>query len=184
MAATLPGGRKPTGHNDQVPASPSATRPLRIAAVCSGNICRSPIAEKVLQRAFTDAGLGGDVLVESFGTGSWHVGQGANSKAVKALRRAGYPTQHTARQLTAEQLDELDLVLVADRGHLRQVRAMAADPSRVQLLRSYDHSDHPDAGDEVPDPYYGTDADFDAVLAMTLAAAPGVVEAVRSELDR
>lgn len=170
--------------------APAAQRPLRIAAVCSGNICRSPIAEKVLQRAFTEAGLDDAVLVESFGTGSWHVGQGANSKAVKALRRAGYPTEHTARQLTADQLDELDLVLVADRGHLRQVQAMAADPSRVRLLRSFDPSsggsaDGIDRADqEVPDPYYGTDADFDEVLAMTLAAAPGLVEAVRAELGR
>nr|WP_212753881.1 low molecular weight protein-tyrosine-phosphatase [Nakamurella aerolata] len=157
---------------------------MRIAAVCSGNICRSPIAEKVLQRAFTEAGLDDAVLVESFGTGSWHVGQGANSKAVKALRRAGYPTEHTARQLTADQLDELDLVVVADRGHLRQVQAMAADPSRVRLLRSFDPDGIDRADQEVPDPYYGTDADFDEVLAMTLAAAPGVVEAVRAELGR
>ncbi|MDQ6659061.1 MAG: low molecular weight phosphotyrosine protein phosphatase [Actinomycetota bacterium] len=154
---------------------------FRLAVVCSGNICRSPIGEKVLQAAFDDAGLGSQVRVTSAGTGDWHVGQGANERAVAVLVAAGYPTAHLARQITADELTEIDLVLAADRGHLRELRRLTTDHDKIALLRSFD----PGADDdEVPDPYYGPDSGFAEVLTMTQAAAPGVVAAVRDRLNR
>lgn len=154
---------------------------FRLVVVCSGNICRSPIGEKVLQAAFDDAGLGHQVRVTSAGTGDWHVGQGANERAVAVLAAAGYPTGHRASQITADELTDIDLVLAADRGHLRELRRLTSDHDKIALLRSFD----PQAeDDEVPDPYYGPDSGFAEVLAMTQAAAPGVVAAVRDRLDR
>ncbi|WP_029137245.1 low molecular weight protein-tyrosine-phosphatase [Nakamurella lactea] len=156
-----------------------------MSVVCSGNICRSPIGEKVLQAAFADAGLGSRVEVSSAGTGNWHVGQGANDTAVAVLTAAGYPTEHTARQIAAGELEELDLVLAADRGHVEELRRLLGDPdghdqNKVVLLRSFD----PDAADdEIPDPYYGPRAGFEDVLAMTRSAAPHIVAAVRERLD-
>lgn len=159
----------------------NSARPFHVSVVCSGNICRSPIGEKVLQAAFDEAGLGGLVRVTSAGTGEWHVGQAANPRAVKVLAAAGYRTGHRARQIDAADLDHIDLVLAADGGHLRALRSLTADHSKIVLLRSFD----PDAdGDDVPDPYYGPDSGFDEVLAMTRAAAPGVVAAVRERLRR
>lgn len=155
-----------------------------VAVVCSGNICRSPIGEKVLQAAFQDAELGDQVRVESFGTGGWHVGDRADSRAEAVLAKAGYPTEHRARQITPEDLTRIDLVLAADAGHLHELHGLAADVDpapRIALLRSFD----PQAdGQDVPDPYFGSQDGFDRVLAMTVAAAPGVVEAVRSRLQR
>ena len=137
------------------------------------------MGEKVLQRAFDDAGLGGAVRVTSAGTGHWHVGQGAHHPAQRVLAEAGYPNDHVARQVDRPMVDGAGLVLAADRGHYRALRAMAADPSRVQLLRSFD----PDADhDEVPDPYGYSDTAYREVLGMLLAAAPGIVDAVRAEL--
>lgn len=164
-------------------ASAEATdgRPFRVVVICSGNICRSPIGEKVLQAAFDQAGLADLVEVTSAGTGDWHVGQPANPRAVKVLAAAGYPTEHRARQIDAADLDSIDLVLAADHGHVRALRSLTGDHDKIVLLRSFD----PGAdGDEVPDPYYGPDAGFDDVLAMTRAAAPGVVAAVRKRLRR
>lgn len=156
-----------------------AARPFHVSVVCSGNICRSPIGEKVLQAAFDDAGLAGLVRVTSAGTGDWHVGQQANPRAVRVLAAAGYPTDHRARQIVAADLDHIDLVLAADRGHLQELRVLTGDHDKVRLLRSFD----PDAdADDVPDPYYGPDSGFDEVLTMTRAAAPGVVAAVRERL--
>ena len=159
----------------------NVARPFHVSVICSGNICRSPIGEKVLQAAFDEAGLADLVEVTSAGTGDWHVGQPANPRAVKVLAAAGYPTGHRARQIDAAYLDCIDLVLAADHGHLRALRSLTGDHDKVVLLRSFD----PDAdGDEVPDPYCGPDAGFDEVLAMTRAAAPGVVAAVRERLRR
>ncbi|MEO9010281.1 MAG: low molecular weight protein-tyrosine-phosphatase [Nakamurella sp.] len=166
----------------QLPESASYTAtavPFQVLVVCSGNICRSPMGEKVLQRAFTDAGLSERVTVSSAGTGNWHVGQGAHEPAERVLAAASYPTVHTVRQVTAEMVDAAGLVLAADHGHYRTLRAMAADPTHVQMLRSFD----PDAdAEDVPDPYGHSDAAYREVLAMLEAAAPGIVDAVKAQL--
>lgn len=149
--------------------------------MCSGNICRSPIGEKVLQAAFDAAGLGDRVTVSSAGTGDWHVGEPANSRAVRVLAAAGYPIEHAARQITAADIVDLDLLLAADHGHLRELRRLTTQHQKIALLRSFDPAAD---SDEVPDPYYGPDEDFEQVLAMIRAAAPGVVAAVGERLDR
>ncbi len=156
-------------------------RLFHVCVVCSGNICRSPIGEQVLRRAIDEAGLADRVVVSSAGTGDWHVGQGADHRAVRVLRAAGYPEhRHAARMITRADLRDVDLALAADRGHLRDLQALTGDPGKVALFRSFD----PDAdGDEIHDPYYGPDSGFDDVLATALAAAPGIVAEIRRRLD-
>jgi protein-tyrosine phosphatase len=95
---------------------------------------------------------------------------------VNVLRAAGYGTDHRARQITPRELAGVDLALAADRGHLRELRAMTQDHAKVVLLRSFDPAAD---DDEVPDPYYGPDSGFNEVLAMTQAAAPGVIAEIR-----
>ncbi len=152
---------------------------LRVCVVCSGNICRSPIGEQVLRAAVAGAGLADRVAVSSAGTGNWHVGQGAHPVTERVLRAAGYPTDHLVRQITRRDLATMDLVLAADRGHVRALRAMTDEPEKIALLRSFD----PDADDhDLPDPYYGPDSGFDDVLAMTVAAMPGVLDEIRRRL--
>jgi protein-tyrosine phosphatase len=160
---------------------PDSDSRFHVCVVCSGNICRSPIGEQVLRAAIADAGLADRVLVTSAGTGDWHVGQGANPRSVRVLLAAGYPpAEHAAHMISRAELAGIDLVLAADRGHLGELLALTTDPGKIVLLRSFD----PDADrDEVPDPYYGPDSDFDDVLAMTVAAVPGVVREIRRRLD-
>ena len=160
------------------------TSPYRVVVVCTGNICRSPIAEAVLERAFAQAGLVVDV--SSAGTGSWHIGDDADPRALKVLALAGYDMQHEARQFDPAWFVDVDsradLVLALDSSHRRDLQVLASkhgvDSDHVLLLRSFD----PDAVDvDVPDPYYGADSEFDDVLAMIEAAAPGIVEFVREQ---
>lgn len=139
------------------------------------------MGEKVLQAAFDAAGLGDRVTVSSAGTGDWHVGEPANSRAVRVLAAAGYPTEHAAQQITAGDIAELDLLLAADHGHLHELRRLTTEHHKIALLRSFDPAAD---GDEVPDPYYGPDEGFEKVLALIRAAAPGVVAAVGERLDR
>ncbi|HVL85017.1 MAG TPA: low molecular weight protein-tyrosine-phosphatase [Mycobacteriales bacterium] len=152
---------------------------LRICFVCTGNICRSPIAEKVLVHELARAGLAEAAQVSSAGTGGWHAGGPADHRAAALLRAEGYPHAHVARRLDAELLSA-DLLVALDREHLRALRRLVPEPERVRLLRSFD----PDApqGAEVPDPYYGDEAGFAEVLAMVRAAVPGLLDWVRGQL--
>jgi protein-tyrosine phosphatase len=147
-----------------------------VVFVCSGNICRSPAAEKVFRAKLAEAGLADAVRVSSAGVGPWHVGEPMDRRAATTLRERGYDTRHTARQIDREQLDA-DLLVAATEDHVRDLVDAGADPRRVVLLRSFD----PDAADgaEVPDPYYGGPDAFDEVIDMVEAAMPGLVERVR-----
>ncbi|MGW0389419.1 low molecular weight protein-tyrosine-phosphatase [Streptomyces sp. NPDC003042] len=160
----------------------------RVCFVCTGNICRSPMAESVFRSHVADAGLGSLIEVDSAGTGGWHEGDGADPRTVAVLEAAGYEQDHRARQFRASWFDRLDLVIALDGGHLRDLRALAPTPeaaAKVRLLRSYDpaagaaRSDVPDALD-VPDPYYGSLDGFEECLELVEAASPGLLGAVRA----
>jgi protein-tyrosine phosphatase len=149
---------------------------VHVVFVCTGNICRSPIAEKVFAAELDRAGLADGVHVTSAGTGSWHIGSPADDRAAALLRAEGYPDAHTARQVDAEQLGA-DLLVALDDSHRHALRSMVPEPDRVRLLRSFDPAAPEDA--EVPDPYYGDDDGFVEVLAMVRAAMPGLLDWVR-----
>ncbi|GAA3240506.1 low molecular weight protein-tyrosine-phosphatase [Streptomyces lavendulae subsp. lavendulae] len=163
----------------------------RVCFVCTGNICRSPMAESVFRSHVADAGLGDLVEVDSAGTGGWHEGDGADPRTVAVLEAAGYEQDHRARQFRASWFDRVDLVIALDAGHLRDLRALAPTPeaaAKVRLLRSYDPAapaardgaaDSPDALD-VPDPYYGSLDGFEECLELVEAASPGLLDAVRA----
>ncbi|MFL6130204.1 MAG: low molecular weight protein-tyrosine-phosphatase [Mycobacteriales bacterium] len=162
--------------------------PYRVCFVCSGNICRSPTAEAVLCRQLAEAGLAGQVEVDSAGLGDWHVGEGADRRSASVLRRRGYPERpHRARQFRASDFAHRDLVVALDCGHERSLRALAptaADRDKVRLLRSYDPAAAA-AGDrepDVPDPYYGGPDGFEHVLDLVEAACRGLLTEVRAQL--
>lgn len=166
-----------------------STPQYRIAVVCLGNICRSPIAEKVLAARLQRAGLGHLVEVESAGTAGWHAGESADRRSEVALQRAGYDYGHTAAQFTAADFERFDLVLGMDYDNVRDLRGIAPDTllaGNVRIFRSFDpalmHLPEDDPALETPDPYYGTQADFDAVVAMVEPAADGIIDHVRLEL--
>lgn len=152
---------------------------VHVVTICSGNICRSPMAEKLLRAALADAGLAGRVAVSSAGVGSWHVGEPMDSRAAATLARHGLDTDHTARQIDSGTADA-DLVLAATTDHLRDLRRAGVPPERTRLLRSFD-PDSPDQA-EIPDPYYGGPDGFEDVLAMIEAATPGIVSWARERM--
>jgi len=154
-------------------------RCYHVCFVCSGNICRSPIAEKVFAAALDEAGLADQVRVTSAGLGDWHVGGPADDRAAALLRKYGYSDAHVAQQVGRDCLDA-DLVVALDGGHLRELANAVDDASRVRLLRSFDPV-APD-GAEVPDPYWGGPRGFEDVLAMIEAAVPDMLDWVRQRL--
>lgn len=146
----------------------------RIAVVCLGNICRSPIADVVLRSKLAQAGLAHQASVDSFGTGGWHRGEPMDSRAGATLREAGYDgSSHQARQITAAQLAEFDLVLAMDRENRSDLRRLGhAGETTIALFRDFDPQN---PGADVPDPYYGGLDGFEEVLRMVERTADVLV---------
>ena len=127
-----------------------------ILFVCSGNICRSPTAEAVFRVLCAQAGV--ELRIESAGLGDWHVGNPPDERTQRHARSRGYDlSAQRARQVSARDFEEFDLILAMDSGHLRSLRGMAR-PEHVAKIRLF-------AEDcDVPDPYYGGAEGFERVL--------------------
>ena len=137
----------------------------RVALVCLGNICRSPMAH---------------VEVTSSGTGGWHVGNPMDPRAAATLTQAGYDaTRHRARQYDASWADHNDLVLAMDHDNLDNLSDLGGVSPRVMLFRDFDPVE---PGGDVPDPYYGGDAGFEEVLSMVERTSDNLVVALKAQL--
>ncbi len=159
----------------------------RVMTVCTGNICRSPMAEVVLTERLRAAGLADVVRVDSTGISDEEEGNPVDRRAARVLAAHGYPVpDHSARLVSAEELAERDLVLAMTASHARSLRWLAPDVAdRVRMLRSFDPAapaDGPERALDVIDPWYGDQAGFEVTLAEIEAAADGVVAHVRAAL--
>lgn len=159
---------------------------FRICFVCTGNICRSPMAESYFKALVKRAGYERLVAVSSAGTGDWHVGEPSDDRTLSALAAHGLTgSGHRARQFDPEWFENLDLVVVFDRSHERILRAWASndqDRSKVQLLLTFD-SDQAALVD-VPDPYYSDAAMFDQVLGMIEKACVALFRQIKPGLPQ
>jgi protein-tyrosine phosphatase len=164
----------------------------RVTAVCLGNICRSPIAEAVLRDRVESAGLGDVVLVDSAGTGDWHLGYPADPRSLATLAANDYDLDgHSARQITRDWFDSLDLVLAMDSSNFQDLRLLAAQAGvepDLHMLRTFDpelaHLTQPHPELDVPDPYYGGASGFTDVLGMIERASDGLVAQLPARLGR
>jgi protein-tyrosine phosphatase len=164
------------------PREPGA--PYRVCLVCLGNICRSPMAETVLRGALTEAGLAEAVMLDSSGTGDWHVGEPMYPQARKALARRGYDgSAHRARQFQPPWLADRDLVLAMDASNLATLRRMAGPVDRDRI-RLFGEVGGLGERAEIPDPYGGNEADFGYVLDLLGAAAPVIAARLARLLGR
>ncbi|MFL6099254.1 MAG: low molecular weight protein-tyrosine-phosphatase [Actinomycetales bacterium] len=155
-------------------------QPYRVLFVCSGNICRSPMAEVVTRALLADAGLSDQVEVDSAGTGGWHAGEGADRRTVRALADHRYDgSSHRAREFDPDWYADRDLILVADQGHADQLRAWAPNEAardKIRLLRSFDPEAVAAGTEEIDDPWYGEAHDFERCLTEVEQACTGLVK--------
>ena len=171
-------GKHPAGQT-----IPPVLAKASILFVCTGNICRSPTAAGIFRRMVQQAGLEERISVDSAGTGDWHVGQGADSRAVQAALGRGYDlSPHRARQLESVDFHRFDLIIAMDEGH-RAHMARLAKPSQAHKIRMMTEfaRRHGQAG-AVPDPYYGGPEGFEQVLDLLEDAAAGLLDDLRSAL--
>jgi protein-tyrosine phosphatase len=153
--------------------------------VCLGNICRSPTAEVVLREELRKVGLDGKVVVDSAGTGDWHLGEAMHPGARAELARRGLDgSAHRARQIDRSWLGRYDLLLAMDRRNLAGLRRMAGGKpeldGRILMFRSFDPEAPGDA--DVPDPYDGGPDEFTEVFDLVSAAARGLARQLAEAL--
>lgn len=168
------GGSRPSGETRE-------KGPVRISFVCLGNICRSPTAEAVMRHLVREAGLQDCVVIDSAGTGDWHVGEPRDRRSSAVGRRRGIPLAGRARQFVPADFERFDYVLAMDGQNLDNLRRLAPDAAaraKVRLLRSFDPRSP--QGADVPDPYFGGDRGFDEVFDICEAACRGLLADLRA----
>ncbi|OMH27607.1 hypothetical protein BKD30_02845 [Tersicoccus phoenicis] len=162
---------------------------FRVMTVCTGNICRSPMAARMLRRALRDAGLEDDVEVGSSGTSRWELGKPIDPRARAVLEADEIDSaSHRAREFDPAWFTDLDLILAMDVDHYDELRELAPDrraAEKVHMFRGFVDGtgdlDPQDAG--ISDPWYGTDADFATTHRLIAEALPSLVGWIRDHRD-
>jgi protein-tyrosine phosphatase len=156
---------------------------IGVLVVCTGNICRSPTGEGVLRHLAKERGLAERVRIASAGTHDYHVGDAPDPRTVKHASKRGYDlSMQRAMLVEKRHFDEFDYILAMDRGHLRILKQMQPHGSRAKLGLFLEASARW-KGEDVPDPYYGGDAEFEQVLDMVEEAGERWLDRIAAELD-
>jgi low molecular weight protein-tyrosine phosphatase len=153
--------------------------PVRVLFVCTGNICRSPLAEALFRHYVREERLEDQFVIDSAGLDSWHVGENADPRTCQIGRAYGIDVDSVARQFEAADFERFDLILAMDRGHFRALtaRAPARHREKVKLMREYDDPEH--QSKDVPDPYYGGAEGFESMYRMLSVCCRHLLESLR-----
>jgi len=148
--------------------------------VCLGNICRSPLARAYFQNLVSQRGVADKFIIDSCGTGAWHIGKNADPRTMLVAAQHGLTFDHTARQVNADiDIHEFDLFLAMDNRNKTDLIDLGLPRDRVKLFRSFDPTlqGAPEHTLDVPDPYYGGQDGFETMYQMIALASEGLLNA-------
>ena len=153
---------------------------ISILFVCLGNICRSPAAEAIFIDLIKKKGLTDGFIVDSAGTGSWHIGKKADARMRITAERRGLNILSTARQINTKDFENFNYILAMDNSNFRNIndlknRNSSSDLSSIKKIQDF-RSTFKDL--EVPDPYFGGDEGFDHVLDILEDSVGGFLESI------
>lgn len=141
--------------------------------VCLGNICRSPLAQGILESKVDPD----EVYVDSAGTAAYHVGNLPDKRSIAVARKNGLDiTDQRARKFTTKDFDAFDYIYAMDSSNYHNILDLArndADESKVKMILN---ETHPEQNKSVPDPYYGGDQGFENVYKMLDEACDVILE--------
>jgi protein-tyrosine phosphatase len=152
---------------------------MKILMVCLGNICRSPLAEGIMQDKIDQYALGW--TTDSAGTGGWHSGELPDPRSIATARDHGIDILHQrARQITRRDLDEFDHILVMDASNYQNVLQLAQNDQQRQKIELIRNFAQPGQNLQVPDPYYGGNDGFERVFDMLDEACEAFIRQYRN----
>jgi protein-tyrosine phosphatase len=154
--------------------------PTRVLFVCLGNICRSPAAEGVFRHLVAEAGLAQDFVIDSAGTGSWHIGEAADDRMRVAAQRRGIRLSSIARQVVPTDFEDFDWILAMDGSNLQHLQRLA-HANHHHKIRKFRDFDPEGRGADVPDPYYGDHDGFAEVLDIVTRTSHALLARLRSQ---
>lgn len=155
---------------------------IKVLFVCLGNICRSPTAHAVFRSKVRDAGLEEIILVDSAGTGSWHIGSRPDSRSIQIAETNGYDMNDIyARQICAEDFNEFDYILAMDEENYNNIQLVKGYSESV-LLHHFLKFNSATNELNVPDPYYSSADGFSEVLNLIEAASDGLLDHLKIRL--
>lgn len=135
----------------------------KILMVCLGNICRSPLAEGILQSKL-DNNL---FVVDSAGTSSYHIGNKPDSRSIAIAKKKGIDiTQQQARQFVKQDFLDFDIIYAMDNSNYNNIIALAENDKQKSKVNLILNESYPEQNLDVPDPYYGGDKGFETVFNM------------------
>lgn len=158
------------------------TTATRVLFVCLGNICRSPLAEAIFKKKVEEKGLTDYFQIASCGTANYHVGDSPDPRTISNARKNGVSIDHLGRQLHQNDLENFDLILAMDESNLRNIHRLPnahQHQDKIKLMRSYDLMADTQ---EVPDPYYGSEQDFQQVFEILERANEQLLNELLKEL--
>lgn len=142
--------------------------------VCLGNICRSPLAEGILQHKARERGL--DWIIESAGTNGYHVGEPPHHLSQKVAKSNGIDiSRQTARRFTAKDLEEYDKIYVMAADVLREMKTIAGNKFSADKVDYFLNELHPGKNLDVPDPWYGDEDGYTDVYALIDKACDAII---------
>ena len=153
----------------------------KILMVCLGNICRSPLAHGILSHKASIANL--PIIVDSAGTGSWHVGSAPDPRSIETAKKYGIDiSKQKARQFNTHDFNEFDHIYVMDKSNLTDVLRLAStkeDSQKVELILKQLESREVLS---VPDPYYGGEQGFEHVYHLLDKACQQIINNIKTQL--
>lgn len=153
----------------------------KVLFVCTGNICRSPLAHGVFQHLVDQEGIGLQFRLESAGTDSYHVGDQMDPRMRKTALDHGISFNHQARRVSDQDLQDYDVIFAMDLGHYRKLRSMAKLPDQIHKIKMFREFDPLGSSqDEVPDPYYGGPEGFEQVYQIIHRTSKAILEAFQN----
>jgi protein-tyrosine phosphatase len=142
----------------------------KILFVCLGNICRSPLAEGIMLHLKNKYDL--TLEIDSAGTSHYHIGEAPDNRTIANAKKNGVDLSFLrARQFNANDFDLFDKIYVMDKNNYTNVIALAQNQIHKNKVSLFLNAVYPDKNLEVPDPYYGTEKDFEEVFQLVYKAS-------------
>ena len=150
----------------------------KILFVCLGNICRSSAAESVMEAKLISRGLEDKVCVDSAGLIDYHEGEPSDPRMIYHAKQRGYSMTHYSRPIRREDFERFDLIIGMDDSNINRLRGLCKDANEMSKIHKMTEYSIEYSVDSVPDPYYGTDINFERVLDLLEDACEGLLQSL------